>query len=136
MRGNRAPWLAGSWVLFFRSNIARSVACASSVCCHILPAPCWATCVRLSCDVRRTSSRWRVKIQCSRAAILFAAAGTLLTACVDSERVASNLGGPPAAARLRRIPVKQTLASKVLALSPLRRVTKRKADPARLNELH
>ena len=60
----------------------------------------------------------------------------VLAGCVDSERLRSNLGGPPAEAQSAQNPSKQTLASKVLGAIALERVTKRKPDPARLNELH
>jgi hypothetical protein len=66
---------------------------------------------------------------------LLVAAGTVLAGCVDSERLRSDLGGPPAEAESARDPSKQTLASKVLGAIALERVTKRKPDPARLNEL-
>jgi hypothetical protein len=69
-------------------------------------------------------------------ALLVVSAGMVLTGCVDSERLRSNLGGPSAAADSAPEPRKQTLASKVLGAIALERVTKRKPDPARLNELH
>jgi hypothetical protein len=64
------------------------------------------------------------------------AAAAMLTGCVDSERLRSGLGGPASAAEAVQDPSKQTLASKVLAAIALERVTDRKPDPARLNELH
>ena len=68
--------------------------------------------------------------------ILITAAGMALAGCVDSERLRSNLGEPPAEAHSAPNPSKQTLASKVLGAIALERVTKRTPDPARLNELH
>jgi hypothetical protein len=68
--------------------------------------------------------------------ILITAASMALAGCVDSERLRSNLGGPPAEAQSAPNPSKQTLASKVLGAIALERVTKRRPDPARLNELH
>ena len=46
-------------------------------------------------------------------ALLFVTAGIVLSGCVDSERLRSDLGGP-AAAEPAQDPSKQTLASKVL----------------------
>jgi hypothetical protein len=68
-------------------------------------------------------------------ALLVITAGAVLAGCVDSERLRSDLGGPPADAESARDPSKQTLASKVLGAIALERVTKRKPDPARLNQL-
>ena len=68
-------------------------------------------------------------------AIVIVAAGALLTACVDSERLRSSLGGPAVASEIEHNAGKQTLASKVLGAMALERVTNRKPDPARLNEL-
>lgn len=70
------------------------------------------------------------------ARVILIAASAVLAGCVDSERLRSNLGGPPAAAQSAQNPSKQTLASKVLGAIALERVTKRRPDPARLNELH
>ena len=64
------------------------------------------------------------------------AAATMLTGCVDGERLRSNLGGPASAAEPIQEASKQTLASKVLSAIALERVTDRKPDPTRLNELH
>ena len=55
--------------------------------------------------------------------------------CVESQRMRSNLGGPPVAAGPGKNRKKQTLASWVLGAIALERVTKRKPDPRRLNEL-
>jgi hypothetical protein len=68
-------------------------------------------------------------------ALLVAIAGTALTGCVDSQRLRNNLGGPAAAGQDKLDPRKQTLATKVLGAIALERVTKRKPDPARLNQL-
>jgi hypothetical protein len=64
------------------------------------------------------------------------AVATLLTGCVDSERLRNGLGGPASAAETVQDPSKQTLASKVLSAIALERVTDRKPDPGRLYELH
>jgi hypothetical protein len=45
------------------------------------------------------------------------AAATILTGCVDSERLRSGLGGPTSEAEAVQDPSKQTLASKVLLQS-------------------
>jgi hypothetical protein len=68
--------------------------------------------------------------------IALIAASTLLAACVDSERLRSNLGGPAQAYVAEKDASRQTLASKVLGAIALERVTDRKADASRLNELH
>ena len=70
------------------------------------------------------------------ARVILLAAVIALAGCVDSERLRSNLGGPPTPTEIVQNPTKQTLASKVLGAIALERVTKRKPDPARLNELH
>jgi hypothetical protein len=64
------------------------------------------------------------------------AAATILTGCVDSERMRSGLGGPASAAETVDDASKQTLASKVLSAIALERVTDGKPDPARLYEFH
>jgi hypothetical protein len=64
------------------------------------------------------------------------AATMLLAACVNSEPRRNSLGGPAAASGVEHDPSKQTTASKVLGAIAFERVTKRKADPARLIELH
>jgi len=61
--------------------------------------------------------------------------GTLLSACVDSERLRSNLGGSPSVPEREHRAATQTLASRVLGAIALERITGRKPDPARLNEL-
>ena len=68
-------------------------------------------------------------------AILVIATSALLLACVDGDRVRRNLGGPATASEVRRDASKQTLASKVLGAIALERVTGRKPDPARFNQL-
>ena len=68
-------------------------------------------------------------------AILAVAAGAVLTSCANADRLRSNLGGPSTASEIQRNPSKQTFASKVLGAIAFERVTKRKADPARLNQL-
>ena len=68
-------------------------------------------------------------------ALVVIVTGVMLNGCADSERLRSDLGGPPAEAESAHNPSKQTLASKVLGAIALERVTKRKPDPSRLNEL-
>jgi hypothetical protein len=53
---------------------------------------------------------------------LLLAAAILLSACVDSERLRSNLGGPPNAPDISRDATKQTMGSKVLGAIALERV--------------
>jgi hypothetical protein len=67
-------------------------------------------------------------------ALLVLATGLLVSACTQSDGLQSNLGAPPERTEARD-PRKQTLASKVLAAIALERVTGRKPDPARLNQL-
>jgi hypothetical protein len=71
-----------------------------------------------------------------RRCVLVVVIGLLLTGCVNSERLRSNLGGPRADSKAGADPKTQTLASKVLGAIALEAVTDRKPDPARLNELH
>jgi hypothetical protein len=59
-----------------------------------------------------------------------------LVACANDATLSSHLGGPSPAPELSGDASKQTLASKVLSAIAFERVTRRKADPARLNELH
>jgi hypothetical protein len=68
-------------------------------------------------------------------AIVIITAGGFLTACANSENVRNNLGGPAKASELARDASKQTMASKVLGAIALERVTGRKPDPARFNQL-
>jgi hypothetical protein len=60
----------------------------------------------------------------------------LMAACVNSEPRRNDLGRPTAPSNVEQDPAKQTPASKVLGAIAFERVTKRKPDPARLNELH
>jgi hypothetical protein len=62
-------------------------------------------------------------------------AGALLAGCANSQPIAS-FAGPAQAAEPDRDPSEKTLASKVLSAIALERVTGRKPDPARLNELN
>jgi hypothetical protein len=68
-------------------------------------------------------------------AILAIATSALLAACANSDGLRSNVGGRPAASKDERDASKQTLASKVLGAIALERVTGRKPDPARFNQL-
>jgi type IV pilus biogenesis protein CpaD/CtpE len=60
----------------------------------------------------------------------------LLAGCASSDPLASGLAPPAQAAEPTRDPSRQTMASKVLSAIALERVTGRKPDPARLNELN
>ena len=60
----------------------------------------------------------------------------LLAGCANTDPLASGLAPPAQAAEPERDPSKQTMASKVLSAIALERVTGRKPDPARLNELN
>jgi hypothetical protein len=66
--------------------------------------------------------------------LLVLCTGLLVNACTPSDGLQSNLGAPPEQVQARD-PRKQTLASKVLGAIALERVTGRKPDPARLNQL-
>jgi hypothetical protein len=63
-------------------------------------------------------------------------AGTLLAGCVGNQPLATGFAGPAQASDAERDPGKKTMASKVLTAIALERVTGRKPDPARLNELN
>ena len=65
-------------------------------------------------------------------------AGALLAGCANNEPLAGLAGfaAPAQAAVPERDPSKKTMASKVLSAIALERVTGRKPDPARLNELN
>ena len=67
-------------------------------------------------------------------ALLVLCTGLIVSACTQSDGVRSNLGAPPERTETRD-PRKQTLASKVLGAIALERVTGRKPDPERLNQL-
>jgi len=63
-------------------------------------------------------------------------AGALLAGCANSQPLSSGFATPAQAAEPERDPSKKTMASKVLSAIALERVTGRKPDPARLNELN
>ena len=63
-------------------------------------------------------------------------AGALLSGCANSDPLSSGFAAPAQAAVPERDPSKKTMASKVLSAIALERVTGRKPDPARLNELN
>jgi hypothetical protein len=67
---------------------------------------------------------------------LIVLAGALLAGCAANEPLSGGLAGPAQAAEVDQDPGKKTLASKVLSAIALERVTGRKPDPARLNELN
>ena len=67
-------------------------------------------------------------------ALLVLSTALLVSACTQSDGLQSNLGAPPEHTQTPD-PHKQTLASKVLGAIALERVTGRKPDPARLNQL-
>jgi type IV pilus biogenesis protein CpaD/CtpE len=60
----------------------------------------------------------------------------LLAGCASSDPLSSGLAPSAQAAEPERDPSKKTMASKVLSAIALERVTGRKPDPARLNELN
>jgi hypothetical protein len=70
-----------------------------------------------------------------RGALLILAC-TLLAGCANTQPLASGFAGPAQAAEPDPDPGKKTLASKVLSAIALERVTGRKPDPSRLNELN
>jgi hypothetical protein len=59
-----------------------------------------------------------------------------LGGCANTSPISSGLAPTAQAAEADRDPSKKTLASKVLSAIALERVTGRKPDPARLNELN
>ena len=65
-------------------------------------------------------------------------AGALLAGCANSPPFSTGLApqAQAAEAEIERDPSKKTMASKVLSAIALERVTGRKPDPARLNELN
>jgi hypothetical protein len=63
-------------------------------------------------------------------------AGVLLGGCAGSQPLSTGFAGPAQAGDAERDPGKKTLASKVLTAIALERVTGRKPDPSRLNELN
>jgi len=70
-----------------------------------------------------------------RSAILLLA-GALLSGCANNQPLSTGFAPPAQAAEPERDPSKKTMASKVLSAIALERVTGRKPDPARLNELN
>lgn len=66
--------------------------------------------------------------------IIFACA--LLAGCANNQPLTASLATPAHAADQERDPSKKTLASKVLSAIALERVTGRKPDPSRLNQLN
>ena len=69
-----------------------------------------------------------------RAAAITVLAGALLAGCANNQPLSTGFAGQAQAAD--RDPGKKTMASKVLGAIALERVTGRKPDPARLNELN
>ena len=63
-------------------------------------------------------------------------AGALLAGCANSQPLSGSFAAQAQAAEPDRDPSKKTMASKVLSAIALERVTGRKPDPARLNELN
>jgi hypothetical protein len=63
-------------------------------------------------------------------------AGALLAGCANSQPLSTGFSGPAQAADADLDPSKKTMASKVLSAIALERVTGRKPDPARLNDLN
>ncbi len=66
---------------------------------------------------------------------VFVLACMLLAGCAN-QPLSTGFAGPAQATEADRDPGKKTLASKVLSAIALERVTGRKPDPARLNELN
>jgi hypothetical protein len=60
--------------------------------------------------------------------------GALLGGCANNQPLATGFAAPAQAAE--RDPSRKTMASKVLTAIALERVTGRRPDPARLNELN
>jgi outer membrane murein-binding lipoprotein Lpp len=71
-----------------------------------------------------------------RGAILVVFGGVLLAGCANNQPLSSGFAGQAQAAESDQDPSKKTMASKVLSAIALERVTGRKPDPARLNELN
>ena len=67
---------------------------------------------------------------------MLALVGVLLAGCANNQPFSTGLAGPAQAAEPDRDPSRKTMASKVLSAIALERVTGRKPDPARLNELN
>ena len=65
---------------------------------------------------------------------MLALAAALLGGCANSQPLSTGFAGPAQAAEPD--PSQKTMASKVLSAIALERVTGRKPDPARLNELN
>jgi len=63
-------------------------------------------------------------------------AATLVGGCAGNQPLSTGFAGPAQASDAERDPGKKTLASKVLTAIALERVTGRKPDPSRLNELN
>ena len=68
--------------------------------------------------------------------MIIAVAGALVAGCANNQPISTGLAAPAQAAPIERDPSKKTLASKVLSAIALERVTGRKPDPARLNNLN
>jgi hypothetical protein len=60
----------------------------------------------------------------------------LVAGCASNEPLTAGLASPAQASEPERDPSKKTLASKVLSAIALERVTGRKPDPSRFNELN
>jgi hypothetical protein len=67
---------------------------------------------------------------------LLVLAGTLLGGCAGNQPLSTGFAPPAQAGDAERDPGKKTMASKVLSAIALERVTGRKPDPSRLNELN
>jgi hypothetical protein len=70
-----------------------------------------------------------------RGALLILACITI-AGCANNQPLSSGFAGQAQAAEPERDPAKKTLASKVLSAIALERVTGRKPEPSRLNELN
>lgn len=72
----------------------------------------------------------------ARGAIFLCLAATLLAGCAGNQPLSTGFAGSAQAGDVERDPGKKTMASKVLSAIALERVTGRKPDPSRLNELN
>ena len=68
--------------------------------------------------------------------VIVVLAGALLAGCANNQPLSSGFAGAAQASEAERDPGKKTMASKVLSAIALERVTGRKPDPSRLNELN
>jgi hypothetical protein len=70
------------------------------------------------------------------AGVLLLATSTLVGGCANTQPFSAGFAGPAQASDSEPDAGKKTLASKVLTAIALERITGRKPDPSRLNELN